>query len=58
MNADEAVKYCEDHECEECIIFTENLDRRTIHEKCSHIPCCLNLLDGDTYRLMVNKFLK
>lgn len=44
MTLDEAVKYCEEHECEECIIFTENLDKRTKSEQMAGTLCCENLV--------------
>lgn len=44
MTLDEAIKYCEEHECEECIIFTENLDKRTRLEYIKGTPCCVNLV--------------
>ena len=44
-NYDEAVFYCEDHECDECSVYLEDLDKRTRYEKESlHIPCCRNLV--------------
>lgn len=46
MNWEDAVKFCEEHECEECKVHIENLNVRTTHEKCTlHIPCCANLVD-------------
>lgn len=37
----EAIKYCEEHECEECSVE----DRRTEYQKkVLHYPCCWNLL--------------
>lgn len=47
MTWEEAIKYCEEHECEECIAFNTD-DCRTQHEKQNlHIPCCINLVDKD-----------
>ena len=44
-NYDEAVFYCDNHECDECPVYNENLDKRTRYEKESlHIPCCRNLV--------------
>lgn len=46
MSYDDAVKYCEEHECTECEIYLKDLDKRTEHEKkILHHPCCLNLVD-------------
>lgn len=45
MNYNEAVSYCEEHECEECEIYLKNMDKRTKKEKeIFHIPCCINLV--------------
>lgn len=44
MTWEQAVKYCENHECAECYIYTKNLDKRTLREKQSHVPCCENLV--------------
>lgn len=44
MTWDEAVIYCEEHECTECTIYTEGLDMRTQEEKQNHTPCCKNLV--------------
>lgn len=40
-----AVQYCENHECQDCIIYINNLDIRTEEEYLSHIPCCKNIYD-------------
>lgn len=46
MNWKEAVEFCEEHECEECVIHKKELNIRTIHEKrILHVPCCANLVD-------------
>lgn len=46
MTYNDAVKYCEEHECTECEVYLKNLDKRTEHEKKNlHYPCCLNLVD-------------
>lgn len=46
MNWEEAVRFCEEHECYECEVYTKRLDVRTKHEKCKlHVPCCANLVD-------------
>lgn len=47
---EEAIEYCESHECEECILFNGHHydDCRTKYEKIVlHIPCFINLLDED-----------
>ena len=46
MTWEEAIKYCEEHECEECPAFIE--DRRTDYrKKALHYPCCWNLVDDE-----------
>ena len=46
MNWDEAIKFCEDHECTECDVYLKNLDKRTKEEKENHhVPCVENLVD-------------
>ena len=46
MKPEDAVKYCEEHECYECIIAKKKLDKRTREQKClGHKPCCDNLMD-------------
>ena len=48
MTYDDAVKYCEEHECEECEVYLKDLDKRSKHEKENlHYPCCVNLVDDD-----------
>ena len=45
MTYDDAVKYCEEHECVECEVYLKDLDKRTKHEKENlHYPCCVNLV--------------
>ena len=40
----EAIKYCEEHECEECSVE----DKRTeFQKKVLHYPCCWNLVDEE-----------
>ena len=40
----EAIKYCEEHECEECSV----KDKRTEYQKkVLHYPCCWNLVDEE-----------
>lgn len=47
MTWKEAIKYCEEHECKECIAY-DLLDCRTEYEKMVlHAPCCINLVDED-----------
>lgn len=46
MTWKEAIKYCEEHECEECPAFTE--DKRTDYQKkVLHYHCCWNLVDEE-----------
>ena len=41
------VRFCEEHECEECPVFYRE-DFRTIEEKIlHHVPCCANLTKED-----------
>lgn len=42
MELEEAIKFCEEHECEECPM-TEK--RTEFEKKALQIPCCFNLLD-------------
>ena len=42
MTWEDAIKYCEEHECEECYV----KDKRTEYQKkVLHYPCCWNLVD-------------
>lgn len=51
MTYDDAVKYCEEHECEECEVYLKDLDKRTKHEKeILHYPCCINLVDDKKFK--------
>ena len=46
MTYDDAVKFCEEHECTECDIYLKDLDKRTKHEKENFIRdncLCINL---------------
>ncbi len=54
MTWEEAIKYCEEHECKECIHYINNMDDcRTEYEKQNmHIPCCINLVDEDLRRYL------
>lgn len=61
---EEAIAYCEVHECRECILFNERYwddDYRTEYEKTVlHIPCCFNLLDKECLaeeRMKLNEHL-
>lgn len=55
MNYNEAVKYCEDHECTECPVYNLDLDKRTLEEKRNlHVPCCKNLVNDET----VDRFIR
>ena len=44
MTQEQAIDYCETHECKECVIYINNLDTRTKDEWMSGILCCSNLL--------------
>ena len=47
MTWEEAIKYCEDHECKNCIVY-DMPDCRTEYEKVMlHAPCCINLVDAN-----------
>jgi hypothetical protein len=47
MTWEEAVKYCEEHKCKDCLAYNIQ-DCRTEYEKQNmHIPCCINLVDED-----------
>ena len=51
MTWEEAIKYCENTECRECIICNIP-DCRTEYEKTVlHAPCCINLVDEDLRRV-------
>ena len=46
MTWEEAIKFCEEHECEECPAFIE--DKRTDYQKkVLHYHCCWNLVDEE-----------
>ena len=52
MTWEEAIKYCESHKCEECIVFSTE-DCRTQHEKENmHVPCCVNLVSESERRIL------
>lgn len=45
-----AIKFCESHECVECLIHINDIEHRTEYDKCcEHIPCVDNLI----YELVV-----
>lgn len=47
MTWNEAIKYCEEHRCEDCLAY-HTPDCRTEYEKTVlHAPCCINLVDED-----------
>ena len=45
MNWKEAVKYCEERECGECLAYGK--DCRTKEEILNHVPCLINLVDEE-----------
>lgn len=47
MTWEDAVKYCEEHECEECIAYDMPDCRRQYEKEMFHTPCCINLVDED-----------
>lgn len=48
MTWEEAIKFCEEHECEECPVVENRQDRRTEYKKrVLQYPCCLNLVDKE-----------
>lgn len=52
MTLSEAIKYCEEHDCEECCVE----DKRTPLEKqLYHIPCYTNLLDEETRKQYIKE---
>ena len=44
MTLEEAVVFCEEHECGECPVVLEGIDTRTIEEKLGGKLCCENLV--------------
>lgn len=53
MTWEDAVRYCEDHECTECEVYMEDKEIRTQEEKCNkHIPCCINLVSDEFIQMM------
>lgn len=46
-----AIKFCENHECAECLIHINNIEHRTEYDKCCEfVPCVDNLI----YELVVH----
>lgn len=45
MTWEEAIKYCEKHECEDCIVYNVPDCRTEYEKKMRHFPCCINLVD-------------
>lgn len=40
-----AIKFCESHECVDCLIHINDIEHRTEHDKCDeHVPCVDNLI--------------
>ena len=55
MTWEEAVAFCENHECEECPQFGRD-DCRTKYQKVvSHYPCCINLVREDLRERVVTE---
>lgn len=44
MSPIEAVIYCEEHECSECIITKENIETRSADDILNGVPCLINLV--------------
>ena len=45
MTWEEAIKYCEEHKCKDCIVYNV-IDCRTKYKKTIlHSPCYINLVD-------------
>lgn len=44
MDLEEAINYCEEHECTECIVHLNNLDKRTREQIFNGTPCGENLI--------------
>ena len=48
MTYDEAVKFCEEHDCEECPVHLNGLDKRTEFDKVvGAVACCENLVESE-----------
>lgn len=40
-----AIKFCESHECVECLIHINDIEHRTEYDKCCEfVPCVANLI--------------
>ena len=44
MKIEDAIDYCENHECDECVIHNQKLDKRTKGQWYNGVPCAENLL--------------
>lgn len=56
MTQKDAVKFCENTECENCYIEINNIEYRTKYEKeMLHYPCCMNLVDKKYRYEMLDK---
>lgn len=43
--AKKAIKFCESHECTNCLIHINNIEHRTEYDKCCEfVPCVDNLI--------------
>lgn len=53
MTWEEAIEYCESHECKDCIYYINNIDdcRTEYEKKVLHLPCCINLVDKNLRKL-------
>ena len=59
MDYDEAVKFCDEHECNECRVYNEEIEVRTAHEKhVQHVPCCINLMSEKHRNVWKKEHLK
>ena len=58
MEIEKAVEYCENHECNECVIHTQNLDTRTKEEWENGVLCCENLTRYDEEGILSGKVKK
>lgn len=57
MELEEAVKFCEEHECEECPVELMKLNKLTKHQKeYLHFPFCLNLVDDISFNALEEKY--
>ena len=44
MNWKEAIKYCEEHHCEDCPAYYKTDCRTELEKESMHFPCCINLV--------------